>query len=89
MTAQLKNPAVIYNGITLSENTDYTVKYSNNVDVGTVKATITGINNYSGTAVKEFKITPIKLDDKKVSVSLENHRLFITVNQLRCRLCCV
>ena len=30
-----KNPAVIYNGITLSENTDYTVKYSNNVDVGT------------------------------------------------------
>ena len=66
-----KNPAVIYNGITLSENTDYTVKYSNNVDVGTVKATITGINNYSGTAVKEFKITPIKLDDKKVSVSLE------------------
>lgn len=66
-----KNPAVIYNGITLSENTDYTVKYSNNVDVGTVKATITGINNYSGTAVKEFKITPIKLDDKKLSVSLE------------------
>lgn len=66
-----KNPAVIYNGITLLENTDYTVKYSNNVDVGTVKATITGINNYSGTAVKEFKITPIKFDDKKVSVSLE------------------
>ena len=64
-----KNPAVIYNGITLSENTDYTVKYSNNVDVGTVKATITGINNYLGTAVKEFKITPIKFDDKKVSVS--------------------
>lgn len=66
-----KNPAVIYNGITLLENTDYTVKYSNNVDVGTVKATITGINNYSGKAVKEFKITPIKFDDKKVSVSLE------------------
>lgn len=66
-----KNPAVIYNGITLLENTDYTVKYSNNVDVGTVKATITGINNYSGTAVKEFKITPIKLDDKKASVTLE------------------
>ena len=66
-----KNPAVIYNGITLLENTDYTVKYSNNVDVGTVKATITGINNYSGTAVKEFKITPLKFDDKKVSVTLE------------------
>lgn len=66
-----KNPAVIYNGITLLENTDYTVKYSNNVDVGTVKATITGINIYSGTVVKEFKITPIKFDDKKVSVSLE------------------
>lgn len=66
-----KNPAVIYNGITLLENTDYTVKYSNNVDVGTVKATITGINNYSGTVDKEFKITPIKFDDKKVSVSLE------------------
>ncbi len=38
------------------------VIYIYNVDVGTVKPAITGINYYSGTAFMEFKITSINFD---------------------------
>ena len=40
----------------LIENTDYTVSYSNNVDVGTGKITITGKGNYTGTKTLDFSI---------------------------------
>ena len=43
--------------ITLVENQDYTLTYSNNVKPGTAKVEITGINNYIGTIEKTFKIT--------------------------------
>lgn len=53
-------PAVIvsYNGINLIENTDYTLKYENNINVGTGKITVTGKGNYSGTKVLNFNIKP-------------------------------
>ncbi len=41
----------------LKENTDYTVTYSDNTDIGTAKATVKGIGNYSGTVTVEFTIT--------------------------------
>lgn len=41
----------------LKEGTDYTVTYSNNINVGTAKVTITGKGNYTGTVTKEFTIT--------------------------------
>ena len=47
---------------TLTLNTDYTVSYSDNINVGTATVTITGINNYSGTVEKAFvigKATPV------------------------------
>ncbi len=48
-------------GITLAENTDYTVSVTNNTNVGTSAlkptVTITGINNYSGNASETFSIT--------------------------------
>ena len=47
---------VTYNGKTLREGTDYNVVYSNNTSVGTAKATLTGIGNFSGTAKTEFSI---------------------------------
>lgn len=37
---------------------DYTLSYSNNIDVGTATITITGIENVTGTRVIEFKIIP-------------------------------
>lgn len=43
---------------TLTSGTDFTVSYSNNVNVGTASAVITGKGNYSGSITKEFIITP-------------------------------
>lgn len=40
-----------------SEAGDFTVAYTNNVNVGTAQATVSGRNNYTGTVVVEFTIT--------------------------------
>ena len=56
-------PAVTYNGITLVKDSDYTLSYENNVNVGTATINITFKGNYSGTTVKQFEITA-----KQVSV---------------------
>lgn len=57
-----KKPAVtvIFSGKKLKANTDYTVKYSNNIAAGRAKVTITGKGGYKGTVVKYFKILPAK-----------------------------
>lgn len=41
---------------TLTEDTDYTVTYTDNTDVGTATVKVEGINNYSGTVNKTFTI---------------------------------
>ena len=53
----------------LDAGKDYTVEYStkNFKDVGTIKVTITGIGNYSGTVTRTYKITP-----KSVTVTADN-----------------
>ncbi len=69
-TVMLNNSSYIYDGTAktptvtvkdgttaLKEGTDYTVTYSNNINVGTAKATVTGKGNYTGTVTKEFTIT--------------------------------
>ena len=43
--------------VTLVKNTDYTVKYENNVEIGTATVTVTGKGNYTGTIKKTFTIT--------------------------------
>ena len=53
---------------TLTSGTDFTVSYSNNVNVGTASAVITGKGNYSGSITKEFSITPA--DFSKLTASL-------------------
>lgn len=53
---------------TLTSGTDFTVSYSNNVNVGTASAVITGKGNYSGSITKEFIITPA--DFSKLTASL-------------------
>ena len=57
---------VKHNGRFLTENSDYTVRYENNIEVGTATAIINGINNYSGQKKISFKITGISM--KQVSV---------------------
>ncbi len=49
---------VMLNGKTLKEGTDYRVVYSDNIQVGTASLFITGMNAYTGTVKKSFKILP-------------------------------
>ncbi|MCB6994382.1 CAP domain-containing protein [bacterium 210820-DFI.6.37] len=65
-----KEPAVqsvTVNGTALTQGTDYTVSYKNNVSVGTGTVVITGIGNYTGTAQKTFTITPKSISGVTVS----------------------
>lgn len=69
--------SVKVNGTThvLSENTDYTVAWSNNQNVGTATAVFIGKGGYSGTLKKTFKIKPFNITtdvDNRLSVDIEN-----------------
>ncbi len=62
------------NGEYLTEGKDYTVRYEKNINIGTASVIFTGINGYSGTVKKTFKILPYDIwsDSKlKISVLLE------------------
>ena len=50
--------AVTFNGKKLVKNTDFTVSYSKNVNVGTAKVTVKGKGKYAGTVKTTFKIKP-------------------------------
>jgi len=59
---------VKYDGTTLTKDTDYTVTYSDNTDVGTGKATITFTGDYTGDSVeKEFTISQASVSGATVS----------------------
>ena len=47
---------VTYDGTVLTEGTDYTVAYSDNINPGTATVTITGIGDYSGVKTATFQI---------------------------------
>ena len=49
---------VTANGKKLKKDTDYSVAYSNNKNIGTATITITGKNGYTGTVRKTFAIKP-------------------------------
>lgn len=53
-----KTPSVTVklDGKTLVLNTDYTISYSDNIDVGTAKVIITGRGNYTGSKTASFTI---------------------------------
>ena len=55
-SALTPKPTVTLDGKTLTENTDYTMAYTDNTDAGTAKITVTGTGNYSGTAQGTFTI---------------------------------
>lgn len=64
-----KTPAVtvVCDGKTLAKDTDYTVAYSNNVNVGTATVTITGKGNYTGSKTATFTITACSIAGASVS----------------------
>ncbi len=53
----------------LTLNTDYTVAYTDNTNVGTATVTVTGKGNYSGTRTVNFTITAKTLADGMVALS--------------------
>ena len=67
-------PAVVvrYGGTVLVEGTDYTLKYINNINVGTATCEITGKGNYAGTTTANFRIQ-YKFDESHATVTLKNN----------------
>jgi predicted secreted protein len=59
-TGEAQTPAltVTLGDKTLVQDTDYTVEYTNNTEVGCATATITGIGAYTGTNARNFVIVP-------------------------------
>ena len=59
-TGKALKPAVkvVLNGKTLTRGRDYTVSYSYNTAIGTALVEVTGIGDYTGTAMTGFKINP-------------------------------
>lgn len=64
-----KKPAVTVKigSNTLMNGTDYTVSYSNNTNVGTATATITGKNNLTGSVTKNFTISSVPVTTTDIS----------------------
>gem|GEM_PF-5865635 len=61
-------PTVVLNGKTLARNTDYTVSYANNTDVGTATVAIAGIKNYKDSAPSQtFQIARASIASATVS----------------------
>lgn len=63
---------VTHNGITLTEGTDYTVSYSNNINAGTAKYTLTGKGNFKDTVSGTFAILPADVNDANNKVVISN-----------------
>ena len=61
------------NGKILTEDTDFVIYTASSlIDAGTVKFTVAGMGEYSGTVNKSFKILPSKVtDDKKFEVTFK------------------
>jgi hypothetical protein len=76
------------NGLTLTEGTDYTVKYSNNTNAGTATVTVTGKGSYSGSEPINFEIRKqdigdkenVKATDKVVAVSGKKPKITVIFN---------
>lgn len=58
---------------TLVKDTDYTVEYTNNIDVGMGVIVIEGIGNYIGTLNKDFEIEPANITDAEPSCGEEDY----------------
>lgn len=67
-TGNAIEPTINIEGLVL--NTDYTVTYTNNVNVGLATATITGIGNYKDQLTVEYKITPKSINNFNVTDSV-------------------
>ena len=66
------NFKLFYNNNLLNKNEDYKIEYVDNIEVGTAKIIIRGINNYIGTQIFTFKIK--KADNMLSSFEVYNNK---------------
>lgn len=59
--------------VVLTEGTDYTVTYTDNINVGTGTVSIKGKGDYTGTLTKKFKIQAASVQEKKITLSKTNY----------------
>lgn len=64
---------VAVNNVTLIQNVDYNVSYSNNRNAGTATVTITGRGNYTGTRTTTFRILSKNISNAVIS-SIDTQR---------------
>lgn len=64
--------SVAYGGVELTENADYKVTYTSNINAGEAKITIEGTGAYYGTVEKTFTISPVDISSDKVIVDDSN-----------------
>jgi len=67
-TERKPNVTVKMEDRTLSEGTDYTLLYNNNVNAGTATVTVKGVGDYTGEQVKTFVILPKTLTGEMVTL---------------------
>lgn len=60
------------NGTALRIGTDYKVSYSNNKEIGSAKAVVEGIGNYTGKTEKTFEIAKRNMSSDKIKVTFKN-----------------
>lgn len=75
-----KKPSVVVEmgGKKLKKGTDYKVEYENNVKVGTAKAIISGMGDYTGTVTKSFTINPGKVKELKQKSTYFSNAITLT-----------
>ena len=73
---------MVLQGKTLTANTDYTVGYSNNVNAGTARVTVTGKGNCTGTATADFTITPVTTTNGNITVVDGGSSLELTIQDM-------
>ena len=71
--AKTPKPTVVIGEDTLIEGTDYTLKYTNNTNIGTATITVTGINNYTGTKTLNFEITGKAISSATVTLTQSSY----------------
>lgn len=62
-------PTIAYGDVTLVKDRDYTLSYTDNVNVGTAAINVTFVGNFEGTASSTFEIVPDELSTEDVSFS--------------------
>lgn len=67
--AHTPNPSIQVLGKTLVLDTDYTISYSNNIEVGSATVSFVGKGNYTGTLNKTFEIVAKELEVSMVTIT--------------------